>query len=103
MLTFNPEDCSFEDLIDDDQQSSEIFSSIFGATQGAILGFSKMGQDHANSEEKIPSQSNIFHKNIKSIIKLIELPVINDDIDIKRKTWGLNKPRYYQDYDYEDE
>ena len=95
MLTFNPEESSYEDLIDDEQECNEIFASIFSATQGAILGFSSMSDDHINSEEKIGSMSNLFHKNIKSIVKLIELPVINDDIEIKRKTWGLNKPRYY--------
>ena len=95
MLTFNPADSSFEDLIDDDQENNEVFSSIFSATQGAILGFTALPADHLNSEEKITNQTNLFHKNIKSIVKLIELPIINDDIEIKRKTWGLNKPRYY--------
>ena len=55
MLTFNPEESSYEDLIDDDQECNEVFASIFSATQGAILGFSAMSSDHINSEEKIPS------------------------------------------------
>ena len=53
MLTFNPEESSYEDLIDDDQDNNEVFSSIFSATQGAILGFTAMSAYHINSEEKI--------------------------------------------------